>query len=227
MGMTEVYIAKITPLEDSERFASLLCSVREERRERIARLRMAADRRRSLAAELLLKHALSLRGIKQYSVSRGTYGKPCLDGIWGVYFNLSHAGEYAVCALSDTEIGCDVERIDPQVDLAIADRFFTFDEAAWIRAAQTEEEQTERFFRLWTLKESLMKATGKGFALSPRTFSFDLTGDAPILQSSPRELSRYVFREFSAIHGYRIALCTDGGAAAFTRLILTKIETLC
>lgn len=209
--MTEVYIASVAPLEDTSRFETLLSSVRPARRARTERIRRAEEQRRSLGAELLLRRVLLRYGIEEYSVSLGEHGKPRLDGVEGLFFNLSHAGEYVACAISDGEIGCDIERIDRGIDLGIADRFFLPEEAAWIRAAEVEEARVDRFFRLWTLKESVMKATGKGFSLSPRAFSLDLCGAEPLLCSSDATLSPYFPRELAPPDGYRLSVCTANG----------------
>jgi len=223
--MTELYIASTSSLNDDAHFMELLETVRPERRARVERIRRKEERRRSLCAELLLMTALQRRGISEYSVALGTHGKPYLAGNENLFFNLSHAGEYALCAISDVEVGCDIERIDPAINLAVADRFFTSEESAWIHAAITREEQVDRFFRLWTLKESLMKATGKGFSLSPRAFSFAMEqGDAPVLNAPQKEHAHYTFAELRAPDGYRASLCTVGESAD-APLQLLKIET--
>ena len=222
---TKVYIGSIAPLRDGAVFANALDTLSADDRARILRLRRTDDRCRSLAAMLLLRHALRERGITEYTVARGEHGKPFLAG-QSMFFNLSHAGEYAMCAVSDCEIGCDIERIDPEINLAIADRYFCEDEARWMREGGTDA--VERFFRLWTLKESLMKATGKGFALSPRSFSFCMEGDAPILASDASAFVPCSFVESDAINGYRIALCTlGGGCAEALRTTLVNSLALC
>lgn len=224
--MTELYVLDVTPLEDRALYDSFFCTVRLERQERILKLRQAADRRRALGAELLLGYALKLRGVTEFTLSCGAHGKPYLDGVQGLYFNLSHAGEYAICAISDREIGCDIERIDPQINLGIADRFFTPEEAEWMRAEENASEQVERFFRLWTLKESLMKATGLGFSLSPRTFSFAFCEGLPTLIQEKKMLTDYTFFENFSVSGYCMALCMAGKDDSYT-MHHANFETLC
>lgn len=225
--MVEIYIGNVACFEDGAFYENLLSCVREVRREQIGRMRRKEDRWRALGAELLLMHALYEHGIRDFSVSRGTYGKPYLSNTCGLFFNLSHSGDYAMCALSDCEIGCDVERIDPRIDLAIAERFFDPSESEWIFLGESREEQADRFFRLWTLKESLMKATGEGFSRSPRSFSFLMEGETPILKNPARELLPYSFSELSAPRGYHAAIC---GACAefdsFSEISFKNVETL-
>ncbi len=71
-----------------------------------------------------------------------------------------------VCAVTlNNDIGVDVEYLYRQVDhLALAQRFFTFQEAE-ILAALPADERAKRFFFYWTLKEAYLKARGQGISL--------------------------------------------------------------
>ena len=73
-------------------------------------------------------------------------GKPyCRD----LFFNISHSGDFVLLAVSDFEIGIDIEKIR-DVDLKISDRCFE-------EKVSTKEE----FFSMWTQKESIIKYLGK------------------------------------------------------------------
>ena len=225
--MTELYIASTAPLENDVFFAERLTAVCAERRARVEKIRRADERRRSLGAELLLQRVLVRYGIMEYTIARGVHGKPYLVGHEGLFFNLSHAGEYALCAVCDKEIGCDIERIDPEINLSVADRFFTPEESAWIRDAHTQVESIDRFFRLWTLKESLIKATGKGFAISPRAFSFAMEGASPRIISPAAEYAPYTFSEPIVPRGYRAAVCSAALIDESLHPVEINIETPC
>jgi 4'-phosphopantetheinyl transferase len=89
-------------------------------------------------------------------------GKPSLAGSH-LHFNLSHSARCAVVGVcADSAIGVDVEEIRtfPEYqDLAHA--YFAPHELAWMRDARADQ-QLERFYRLWTIREALVKATGAG-----------------------------------------------------------------
>ena len=87
--------------------------VSEDRRARMAALKNAADRRRSLGAELAL-HAALARHLDGYAPPpvclRLPGGKPALKNGQGWHISLAHAGDWAVCALHRAPVGVDVER---------------------------------------------------------------------------------------------------------------------
>jgi 4'-phosphopantetheinyl transferase len=99
-----------------------------------------------------------------------SHGKPSVKGIC---FNLSHSAEFALAAFSrDFELGVDVEGVDRNVDLQVARRFFSPTEVESLFALP-EAERPEGFLRIWTRKEAVIKAFGKGLALP--LAGFDVT----------------------------------------------------
>lgn len=199
---TMLFAACVSPLEDYELYRAAYRAVPPERREKADRFRQKNDRLLSLGAGVLVKYALSRFGKKEYNIVYGVNGKPYIKGN-DVFFNISHSGGYVLCAVSKNEVGCDIEKLD-KADLRIAERFFAPEEYAFI-SSQAPEKQDEMFFRFWTLKESFMKFTGKGMALSPASFRIILDNGAHIEGNESCFL-----REFDIIPGYRCALCCAG-----------------
>lgn len=202
---TKVYMASTKELEDEQVFWNLYHLVSQKRREKIDKLRFMKDKRLSLAAELLLKKALELNGIKEYEMESDENGKPFLAGMASVRFNLSHSDERVMCVVSDQDTGCDVEKMRDS-DYKIAKHFFTDEECKMLEEKEGEERK-ELFFRLWTLKESFMKATGLGMKLSLKDFSFTIKEDQIIVcQKVNRE--QYYFKEYDLKDGYKYAVCS-------------------
>ena len=123
--------------------------------------RREEDRLRCLGAGLLLRAVL---GAEEAALRYGEYGKPYLPG--GPAFSLSHGGSFAVLAVDSGPIGVDLEPLDA-ARLRIAPSLLTQEELDWMRKG----DEMERFFALWTLKESAVKATGRGIAGSLRSIS--------------------------------------------------------
>jgi len=97
----------------------------------------------------------------------GEHGRPVLaDGLHSsLDFNWSHSGDRAVLAVGRAVVpGIDVERRRPRPRaLEIAERYFDPAEAAAL-ADLPEGERDEAFLRLWTAKEAVLKALGRGLA---------------------------------------------------------------
>lgn len=220
---TALYAADVSVFADPQLYAEAYAAASPARREKIDRYHFAKDRYLSLGAETLLHYALRLAGIRELPVTfdYGPQGKPYLkDGC--VYFNISHSGNWVICAVSACEVGCDVEKIVP-IDLKIAERFFFHEEYDDIAAQTTQETQNEMFYRYWTLKESFMKATGLGMKLPLDSFRIVLGSEISVEQSVDGR--NYRFIEYDVIPGCKCALCTagDGRAAALHMTDLRQI----
>lgn len=140
------------------------------RRERAARFRDPMDALRCLAAEALLRHAAkALHGLapEQLAMATGPFGKPRLVDHPGLHFNLSHAGRWVLCAWDDRPVGVDVEGGRP-LRPGVAEAALSRDEW-WRLQALPEASRLASFHRLWTLKESLLKAAGTGLGEDPRS----------------------------------------------------------
>lgn len=102
-------------------------------------------------------------------------GKPFLKD-YDIHFNISHCNHYVVVALNDHPIGIDVERVATS-SYTMRKKVLSSDELAHCHSEKS-------FFKYWTLKESYMKWCGKGFALDPKTITFQFL-DNKIISSDP------------------------------------------
>ena len=91
-------------------------------------------------------------------IRRTGLGKPYFaDG--GLHFSISHTNLHAFCCVSDRNIGIDAEEIGRRVDLRLADKFLSPHEKTLFDAAVDKQ---DCLLRLWVLKESYAKLTGRG-----------------------------------------------------------------
>ncbi len=101
----------------------------------------------------------------ELNLVQDAHGRPRLDSPHdaALDFNWSHSGDHAVVAIArGIAPGIDVERrrARPRA-LALAGRFFDSAEAAAL-AVLPEGARDEAFLTLWTAKEALLKAHGRG-----------------------------------------------------------------
>lgn len=134
------------------------------------------------------------------------FGKPYIKDS-DVYFNLSHSGDYVMCVISGSEVGCDIQKIGPCKD-NLAKRFFCNEEYQNIISQKTEDEQIDLFYRYWTLKESFIKATGMGLKLHLNSFQIILGNKISIKQSVNNK--EYSFIEYNELDGYKCSVCVQG-----------------
>jgi 4'-phosphopantetheinyl transferase len=104
---------------------------------------------------------------KDVLLEAGEFGRPRLSGAneSGLHFNWSHSGDQALFAIArGIEPGVDLERVRARPRaLAIAERYFSHEETAAL-AALPSERLDLAFLQLWTAKEAVLKATGRGLA---------------------------------------------------------------
>lgn len=124
----------------------------------------AEDRDRSVVSRGALRVILSRylnKNPSQIQFRLDKYKKPYLmdEGVALPCFNISHSADWALIAVSGSEVGVDAEFINTDFPYAnILTDYFTEDEVEFIRHKDTDE----RFYLLWTRKEAFAKATGTG-----------------------------------------------------------------
>jgi 4'-phosphopantetheinyl transferase len=168
--------------------ASLFRFLTADEKERAERFHFQKDRSQFVTAHALLHYCLQCAGLKAPpDFTTNPFGKPKLilaDADHVLNFNLSHSRIIAACAVSTHgEVGIDVEFIDERL---------SFEEIASLSLTENEHhrlsslppaERNDMFYRLWTLKEAIIKGLGMGLSLSMQDFTFTL--EPPALQSSP------------------------------------------
>jgi 4'-phosphopantetheinyl transferase len=193
-------------------------------RARASRFRFASDRRDFVVAHALLRIALSNEsGVppRHWRLSYDSYGKPSIsapDGFSRLLFNLSHTKGLVACAVTDgVPVGVDVEQVRLLDDLLdVARQFFARAEVIGLEH-EPEELRYGRFFDIWTLKESYIKARGLGVSLPLERFSFEVgTGGAIPFSVDPElgdDASAWQFGLRSVSSAYRLAyaLARGGG----------------
>jgi len=205
-GTIKVYTADVETLTDAQRFQQLYARVSAGRREKVDRLKLEKNKCLSLGAGALLEAALAAEGLSDFTMTTEHNGKPRLAHVQNVHFSISHAGTKVMCAVSDSEIGCDVERI-AECNMQIAKRFFHAGEYAALMQCRDRESQNRLFFRYWTLKESFMKATGLGFQLPLDAFCIVLSDGTISVRQSVDDRA-YYFGEFDLRDGFQYAVCS-------------------
>ena len=158
---TVVYIIKNSKPVDATTFQYLMQFVSEEKRKRILRQRVKQNADNMLVGAALAKYMLlkcfQIPFSKQH-ISYGHYGKPYLRDYPNAQFNISHSGQFVVCAVSDHPIGVDIQEIVPY-RRDVAKRVFDQEELLQI---ESSPDPSAEFTKFWTQKEAYLKMLGIG-----------------------------------------------------------------
>lgn len=154
----KVYMMKLPISMTDEQWHFWMSLVTDDRKNKIGKLKRKRDKMRSLLSEIVLLNGLTHYGVQELTYEYNAYKKPYLINS-PVYFNMSHSGDYVLCGISDEEIGVDVE-MTKDIDLSCGKLVFCKNE---LQMMMDSKDSKKTFYGLWTKKESLIKAIGKGF----------------------------------------------------------------
>ncbi len=198
--MAKIYVLHQTnPIPDDE-YNRLLKLLPKEKQKDIGKKIFRKDREIILLAHSLLRKVLfeeyNLKE-SEYRFDTGKYGKPYLTKRPDIHFNISHTHKWAAVALSDHEIGVDIEN-HREIDPESLSSYFHPDENAYIRSF-SKDMRIDAFFRIWTMKESYIKAIGLGLQQPLAEFS-----TIPI-----DSINGWKFSLYSVNGGTKLAVCQD------------------
>ena len=212
MPYAKTYYTDFSSLLDPSMLEKKIPLVPPERQERIETAKRPETKASLLAAGMLLNAVIKQEyNISAFEVAIANHGKPYLVGHEDIHFNLSHSGTIAVCTVSDTEVGVDIEKTDAPHDMmGVANRFFSLLE---YNAILMSHNPKEAFCRLWTLRESYVKMRGMGFAIGLSTLRCDFHRGICTMYEKEVPQHDAFFHELRKIDGYRGAVCTKSDAS--------------
>lgn len=131
-----------------------------------------------LISRVLVKTVLADKlGISPHQVNIQLHpnGKPFVQGSKAVYFNLTHSADVIILAVTEEgEIGVDIEKVDREFEWMRVDSVLDLSEIEWIKEKELTDSSSvfQRFFQIWTLKESYIKCTGEGMSRHLKKLNF-------------------------------------------------------
>lgn len=217
----EIYAVKILSI-NIEMLNKLCLSIDPTRKSRIDKFHDKNDKIRSLIGEILIRTII----IDKFKISnaniqfvRNKFMKPYLNGYPQFNFNISHSGDFVLCAVDNKPIGIDIEKIRPINYSKIIKRFFHTNELNYI-LNQNPVLQLNHFYEIWTLRESYVKCCGKGLSISLKSFYMKIGNCKNIRVISNFNNTRHIFKIFNIERNYKIAICSTNNN------IPNKIETI-
>ena len=127
---------------------TLLEKVNDQQKEKALKYKNELDQVRSLASSYLINK------LSKEPLLFNDMGKPFFEK--GPFFNVSHSGQYIVMAVSNKDIGVDIEE-NKEIDMSPLIRIFNEAEAKMIK-------EHADFYYFWCAKESLIKCIGSSIS---------------------------------------------------------------
>ena len=142
---------------DEKAYEKAYFMMSENRKKRVNSCRFTDDRRRTVAADFLLRELASSwlhKRPEDILIMNDRDGAPCIKDE-DVFVSISHSGEYAAAVIGDKRVGIDIEKIRKAED-AVIRRICNEKETAYIFDV-TGSERDRRFIEVWTFKEAYYK----------------------------------------------------------------------
>ena len=225
MSFVKVYYADVSPFFDNGKLESMLYKVSPERRERINTAKRSETKAQLLGAELIRNAALlKATGRCDYAFSKGEFGKPYITDAENVFFNVSHSGKFVVCAVSDAEVGCDIEEINSQGSFmeGVADRFFSLFEKNAIALSPNKPEGVSAACGTFARKATLRCAGRLYGGLAYLTCVF--SGRSAEDDGKGKDRRRRVLYRNTRIYTFAAALSAHRGPAEYSIEKLTLLN---
>jgi 4'-phosphopantetheinyl transferase len=217
LNSNEVHVIRFR-LDTPWRGAMRLLSRSE--RDRASRLAFEADRRRFVVSHAFARFVLAhyfRQSPANLEFCTGPRGKPRVTDIGcDVRFNLTHSGDRALIAVATgREVGIDIERHRWVDVMPLARSCFSATECADLAAISDAREQLAGFYRCWTRKEALVKATGEGLGYPLDAFDVEIApdrlSDVVLEHDSPSVPHRWTIVPLRVQPGYSAAVATEAG----------------
>lgn len=209
MKIFAIQLEHLDEIDAQKQIDQLKPFVSPEKRAAAGRFRFLIDARRTLLGDVLIRqiiHDMYAIPIDQVVFETEGNGKPVVRQIPSFHFNLSHSGDWVVCAVDDAPVGIDIEEMKP-IDLAIAKRFFSTEEYTDL-LSQPAEQQEAYFFHLWSMKEAFIKLTGKGISYGLSSFTARLSADGQASLTLPDHEVPCFIQTYALDPAYQMAVCT-------------------
>jgi 4'-phosphopantetheinyl transferase len=173
------------------------------------------DRATYVAAHVMLRRVLRTHLGHEPCIIRNTLGRPELaprrEGAPAISFNLTHTRWFAACAVLDAApIGIDAEDVRRPIEIAeMAARWYAPSEQRLL-GQLPEPRRCEMFFRIWTLKEAILKTTGHGLRIEPPLFAVDPDRGKAAVPEGLGIPTRWRLAELTPVPHIRLALAVPG-----------------
>lgn len=180
----------------------LMKKVSEDRLRKAMKYKKQEDVLRSLVGEILVrKVCIDIKKAERITFATNYYGKPFIIEYPDIHFNISHSKNLVICGIDKQPLGIDIEYIQ-SIDLDIAREIFSKEEyQQFIQIDSTKK--LKKFYEIWTLKESYIKAIGKGLLIPLQSFTVQYNNLRNIYN-----VGSYNLKSYDINNKYKMGICS-------------------
>ena len=143
------------------------------RKRKVERVQKECSKKSTLAGEWMVRQLLSQvtgESKEAFVILEDEKGKPYVQNVTDIFFNISHSDTKIAVAVSDEPVGVDIEILRPR-SLKIAQKVCTPEELLYVFGHEPSKEELKqeqsgeilrRFLEIWTVKEAYFKCIGTG-----------------------------------------------------------------
>lgn len=165
----------------------------------------------SFTGTLLVQHILSSKlncNPMDITILLGSNGKPYSNQFKSYHFNISHSGEWIVCAFDNVSVGIDIQKIirlpQKRMDLIVKRFFHKYEQIQYFNLQADKRE--DFFFTQWAIKESYIKLLGKGLKIPLQEFSIFLDQSGQGLKLDGNQVC--YFNQYYIDSDYKLIICS-------------------
>ncbi|APC91722.1 MULTISPECIES: 4'-phosphopantetheinyl transferase family protein [Francisella] len=163
------------------------------------------DRNKRLIARKKLYLFLKEKyGLQYFNFHFNNYNKPKFKHHESIHFSFSYAKEYIFTGISSLEIGIDIEYIDKSLNVGKLAHIIMHPTEFDYFSSLAPKQKQEFFFRVFNIKEAIIKAIGMGLYYDVKAINvLDIGKD----HTYCFENYKLNIREFEHISGFRLSVC--------------------
>ena len=238
LSQVDLWFAFYEQIHDERLLREYHALMTEDESEQQKRFYFPKDRHRYLVTRALARTVLSRYSPispADWRFNKSSHGRPEIANDEAaarrISFNITHAQGLIVLAVTGEQaVGVDAENIAARaVSIDIAERFFSPREVDDLHAVP-KEEQHERFYHYWTLKESYIKARGLGLSIPLDQFGFYFPQASQVAIRIDPQLgdlaSRWRFWQLRPSAEFLAALCVERTQPESPRITMRRVVPL-
>ena len=169
-------------------------------------------KRQYIYSRVLLRYVVVINGFQYGEIIKNENGKPYFKKM--PFFNISHSGNVVSVAISDKEVGVDVQK-ETTISKNVMDKFFSKTEKEYIKIGEITADA------LWCVKESIFKYDGTGIVS-------DINGAEIFIKDGNIDIKNRgeLYIKNICKNGYHISVCSEDSDINFIFLEEKDIRIL-